>query len=363
VGTKDNQPLNLRVNNERAFRLEPTSGTPNVIGGFSGNAATSGVKGATIAGGGVTNLANKVTADFGTVGGGHDNTASMVGGTVGGGIRNTAGGGAFGGEPPGTGTVGGGFENTASWTHTTVGGGSQNTASRTWATVGGGGHNTASGNSATVPGGSDNVAAGDFSFAAGWHAKAKDEGSFVWHDGLGGDFASDPGGAVSGPRTFHVHASGGIRLVAGTQTCTLTGAVANWQCSGASSAELKTRHASADPRAVLEALAAMPVAVWSYLADGDAVRHIGPMAEDFRAAFGLGESDKQINSLDAQGVAFAAIQGLYQVVREQETTITAQQARLAELEREVAELRDAAGRHQSLEARLAALEERVAASR
>lgn len=56
LGTIDAQPLNLRVGNVRAFRLEPTqggSGTPNVVGGFSGNTVSGvNVEGATIAGGG-----------------------------------------------------------------------------------------------------------------------------------------------------------------------------------------------------------------------------------------------------------------------------------------------------------------------
>jgi hypothetical protein len=364
LGTTDNQPLNLRVNNVRGWRLQPGPGTPNVVGGFSGNVAAAGLGGTTIAGGGRAGSVNSVTADFGAIGGGRGNTVSMLGATVGGGISNTAGG--TDNEPPDTATVGGGFNNTASSTHATVGGGGGNTASGILATVSGGGSNTASGNSATVPGGQENRATGDRSFAAGTGAVANDEGSFVWSDPAGPGATSNPGGVVSGPNTFHVKASGGIRLVVGSQTCTLTTVVANWQCSGASSAELKTQHAAADSRAVLDALATMPIAVWSYLADGDAVRHIGPMAEDFRAAFGLGESDKQINSLDAQGVALAAIQGLYQVIREHEATIAAQserleaqQARVADLEREVAELRDAADRQRALEARLGALEERV----
>jgi len=51
VGTTDNQPLEFKVNNARALRLEPTAGTPNVIGGDTANAVTAGVIGATIGGG------------------------------------------------------------------------------------------------------------------------------------------------------------------------------------------------------------------------------------------------------------------------------------------------------------------------
>ena len=92
VGTTDNQPLELKTNGTRALRLEPnTNGAPNVIGGSSNNFAGAGVIGATINGGGAVNylgfsLTNKVTADFGTVGGGY---ADNVGATH---VINTGGG-------------------------------------------------------------------------------------------------------------------------------------------------------------------------------------------------------------------------------------------------------------------------------
>jgi hypothetical protein len=54
----------------------------------------------------------------------------------------------------------------------------------------------------------------------------------------------------------------------------------------------------------------MPVATWSMV--GSSVRQMGPMSQDFKSAFGLGSTDTHINSVDAQGVAFAAIQGLNQ---------------------------------------------------
>src|SRR5262249_11962263 len=82
LGTADNQPLELRVNRIRALRIEPNiSGAPSLIGGAPVNYVSPGTAGATIAGGGATNFfggtySNKVTADFGAVSGGNDNTAS-----------------------------------------------------------------------------------------------------------------------------------------------------------------------------------------------------------------------------------------------------------------------------------------------
>ena len=57
-------------------------------------------------------------------------------------------------------------------------------------------------------------------------------------------------------------------------------------------------------------MAALPLAEWSYKSDGSQIRHAGPMAQDFHAAFGLGADERHITALDAAGVALAAIQGL-----------------------------------------------------
>lgn len=74
------------------------------------------------------------------------------------------------------------------------------------------------------------------------------------------------------------------------------------------------------------------------------------MAQDFYAAFGLGESEKHIGTIDADGVALAAIQGLYQIVLEKH----------CELE-ELRDEKDALSRHnRDLEVRLAAIEAQVA---
>jgi hypothetical protein len=59
---------------------------------------------------------------------------------------------------------------------------------------------------------------------------------------------------------------------------------------------------------------------------------MGPMAQDFHAAFGLGNNDKTIGTLDAAGVAFAAIQGLHEVVQEKDAEISSLRARIEALE-------------------------------
>jgi hypothetical protein len=107
----------------------------------------------------------------------------------------------------------------------------------------------------------------------------------------------------------------------------------------------KEAFAPVDPRAVLTAVLTLPIERWSY--KGETVRHLGPMAQDFTAAFGLGADDRHIFPLDASGVALAAIQGLHGLVH-------AQAARLASLEGELAALR---GETAALRAELAMRED------
>jgi hypothetical protein len=86
-----------------------------------------------------------------------------------------------------------------------------------------------------------------------------------------------------------------------------------------------------DGAAVLERVARLPISTWTYRTEPDGVRHLGPMAQDFRASFGLGDDDRTYFAVDAQGVALAAIQELHRVVVEQ-------QKRIEGLERENARL-------------------------
>jgi Chaperone of endosialidase len=101
--------------------------------------------------------------------------------------------------------------------------------------------------------------------------------------------------------------------------------------SATSDRNVKERFEAVDPHAVLAAVATLPIERWSY--KGEPVRHLGPMAQDFAAAFGLGADDRHIFPLDAAGVALAAIQELLALTR-------AQEARLDALERELTALRD-----------------------
>lgn len=83
-------------------------------------------------------------------------------------------------------------------------------------------------------------------------------------------------------------------------------------------------------REVLEKVARLPISEWQYKSQGDA-RHIGPMAQDFREAFALGRDDKHITSVDADGVALAAIQGLNEKLEQKTREVDALKKNLAAL--------------------------------
>ena len=97
---------------------------------------------------------------------------------------------------------------------------------------------------------------------------------------------------------------------------------------------IKTDVRPIDERQVLERVAALPLSTWRYSSDPGDVRHLGPMAQDFRSAFGLGDTDKGYHSIDAHGVSLASIKALFEMVQEQEL-------RLRRLEVENAQLRAA----------------------
>ena len=321
------------------------------VGGGYGNAITASYA---VVGGGMNNQA---VGRWAVVSGGDNNVASGEDATVGGGTFNVASGsyatvaGGMGNEASGdTATVAGGASNTASSGWSVVGGGEGNTASGELATVGGGSNNVASGYAAVITGGENNVAAGDYSFAAGQRARANHDGAFVWGDSIPA--------AVNSPTndTFIVRANNGVwfgqattditpTIGSGVFISTSTGAYLSTggQWTDASDRNLKENFEPVDPQAVLEQVAQLPITTWNYRAEDDSVRHLGPVAQDFYAAFGLGADDTHIAPLDASGVALAAIQGLYQQNQELRAENAQLRARLDELEARLAALEEGRG--------------------
>jgi uncharacterized small protein (DUF1192 family) len=151
----------------------------------------------------------------------------------------------------------------------------------------------------------------------------------------------------TGVNQFLARATGGFTLwTNATNTVGATLAPGSGTWASASDRNLKTDVARIDDAAVLDKVAALPISRWSYKSERG-VRHVGPMAQDFYAAFGVGEDDKHITSIDEDGVALAAIKALH--------------ARVAAMDAENAQLRAQLARYRvSTEARLARLSAAVA---
>jgi len=277
--------------------------SPNIIGGYSGNLVNVGIIGATIGGGGYEGYPNSVTNDWGTVSGGYDNQANWQA------------------------TVSGGTQNTASGDSSTIGGGTFNTASGSDSTIGGGNNNIASGYNSTIPGGQNNRTQGNNSFAAGSNAKANADGCFVWGDDYWGEIVCNDNDRWLARATGGVYFYSDVALSTGVVLYPYAGA---W--STTSDRNLKENFTPVDTHQLLENLAQVPITTWNYKGQDDIIRHIGPMAQDFYAAFDVGEDDAHISTIDPDGVALAAIQGLYAENQELKAQVEDLEARLSRLE-------------------------------
>lgn len=196
-------------------------------------------------------------------------------------------------------------------------------------------HTTASGHNSTAMG-LETTASGANSTALGSRASTDGRtGSFVYGDLSISTFVSQAN------NEFAVRASGGVRfrtvsdLSAG---CDLPAGSGVWACT--SSRLTKANFRSLDSEAVLGKLAGLSIQEWSYKTERG-VRHVGPTAEDFHAAFGLGPDSKSIGMIDESGISLLAIQAL-----EARTTELKRENEL--LKRENAEFRAALTRLESL---------------
>jgi uncharacterized coiled-coil protein SlyX len=92
----------------------------------------------------------------------------------------------------------------------------------------------------------------------------------------------------------------------------------------------------------LQSLLDIPVQSWQYKIETPGIRHIGPMAQDFFAAFAVGTDNHHISILDEAGVALAAIQGLNQKLeeqlREKDEQIAAQQKQMATMQQQMSSI-------------------------
>lgn len=213
----------------RGLRVMPvaTSGwAPNLVGGIDANTIGPNVRGATLNGGGLNTDPNKVSGDYGTIGGGYGNDAgqhAFVGGgntnkataytsTIGGGQNNTA--------SAAQATVAGGVDNVAGAQYDAIGGGFSNeTTGGSGATIGGGINNTATGGSApTIAGGDNNNTAGSWTSIGGGNANAATTQGATVGGGIGntagGVRSTVAGGSDNSANGFYATVPGGIFNVA-----------------------------------------------------------------------------------------------------------------------------------------------------
>ena len=391
LGVNDAFPLNVRAFGYGGFRIAPNSlysGRVNIIGGSPSNSIRAGVRGATIAGGGTPPSTEAPLSGFGP------NQALANFSTIGGGLRNQTGTSATTIDD-GFQTVGGGDSNRAFGAYSTVAGGYGNGARGLFSTAVGGELNYAGGSHSVVMG--RNARVRDSTDVGGGDTNG-DEGTFVFADAQGTDFIS------TGPNQFNIRAAGGVRLHnstsqffgnqgrqmlnlwnaeygigvqantlyfrsnsqfswfiggehcddqncwtpvggrPGTENMRLTGSqlLVNGTFVQGSDRAIKENFAKIDAKTILAKVAELPLSLWNYRSDEKKTQHLGPMAQDFKRLFGIGQDDKTIATVDAAGVAFAAIQGLHAKLKEKDTEIAAltkKAKRVDQLEREMAAIK------------------------
>ncbi len=308
------------------YRNNATGDAACIAGGYYHTASGGS---ATIGGG----YRNTSTASYSTVGGGTYNDATGLYSTIAGGRQNDAAGSrsTIGGGDINSiysvseySTIAGGRDNHIEGDFSTIAGGDSNAiwGPSNYATIGGGRinniydgcvystipggyNNEVLGNYSAIGGGEDNRVSGDRSFACGSRTNVTANNAFVFGDGAE-SFGIGMGNTANflvtnGFRiwTDSLYLNHGVRVVGGgTSWITLCDSTA------------KTNRAPVHGNDVLDKLSAMPIDQWNYKHQPDGPKHYGPMAQDFWNAFHLGTDSLGIETLDADGVLFAAVKAL-----------------------------------------------------
>ncbi len=258
-----------------------------------------------------------------------ESSTTLGSGTAASGVSSTALGGITTASGPYT--LAGGFGSTASGTTSLAIGYYANASGARSAALGL--ETTASG-TASIAAGGNVTASSDYSVALGRNVSTSTRsGSFI--------FGDNSGVAATVPTAnnqFVVRATGGVRFLTSTNLvngCEVAATTGNFVCTGTitstSDRARKRDIAPLDGEEVLGRMRDVPVTTWSFIHE-PGVRHAGPMAQDFRAAFGLGENEVTISYVDINGINMRAIQALEQRTRDLLDEVTALRARLARLE-------------------------------
>lgn len=169
--------------------------------------------------------------------------------------------------------------------------------------------------------------AADYSVALGYRATTCSSGSlasstcanprtgaFVWGDESTTGYLN-----AQANNEFRIRAAGGIRLrtsananaapgVSGNTGCDLPSGSGTFSC--ASSRTIKTAFEAIDTQTLLAGIRALPLSTWAYIEDHTGTRHLGPVAEDFFAQFGLGEGPSSIGAQDLASLGLVGVQAL-----------------------------------------------------
>jgi trimeric autotransporter adhesin len=187
-------------------------------------------------------------------------------------------------------------------------------------------------------------------------------GKFASNNGFTGTFIWSDGSATASADTFRnnannefaARATGGFRFrtnLAGTTGCNLPAGSGVFNCT--SSRYTKENFSLVNGNDVLARLRKIQVSTWNYISEGSNVRHIGPMAEDFYAQFGLGTGNTSIGVQDLAAVSLAAVKAL-------DTRTTELQQKTVEVDQLRAELNDLRTANAMMMQRLSALEQNAA---
>ncbi|MDR6805098.1 hypothetical protein J2Y45_002594 [Dyadobacter sp. BE34] len=165
--------------------------------------------------------------------------------------------------------------------------------------------------------GLQNSASANFAMALGKNARAKNQGAVVISDASAG-FSSDSAYSTANNQ-LTMRFAGGARVFTNqgmTSGVEISAGGGSW--SAVSDRRKKENFETLNTENILQKVARLPLTSWNYKSQPATTRHMGPMAQDFYAAFGLDGigNDTTINSSDIDGVNMAAIQALEKRTRQ-----------------------------------------------
>ncbi len=202
----------------------------------------------------------------------------------------------------------------------------------------------------TTASGMDSIAMGAGTTASGFASTAMgqnastnfQEGSFVYGDASPSNLVK-----AEAPNSWTIRASGGYRFFTNQAMSTGVYLSANggaW--NSISDRNAKDNITAVDSRQILRGVLRLPISTWNYKGQPQFL-HIGPMAQDFHSIFKVGENDRTITSVDPDGVALAAIQGLNEELKDRDQKIEQQQQKIEQQQKQLNQLQETVSNQQA----------------